>query len=101
MNWVKRGQAPSTLTGLQSFPDGTTGPRPLCPYPEVAVWNGMAARTWHPTSRAGHHGESWIQPFKLLQHDAIGQGVALNGDVLSNFRTTDPGWSPHRAQRFD
>ncbi|HVH27256.1 MAG TPA: tannase/feruloyl esterase family alpha/beta hydrolase [Vicinamibacterales bacterium] len=43
MDWVERGEAPSTLTGLRSLPDGTTRTRPLCPYPEVAVWNGVGS----------------------------------------------------------
>jgi pimeloyl-ACP methyl ester carboxylesterase len=43
MNWVERGQPPSALTGLRSLPDGTTRTRPLCPYPDVAVWNGAGS----------------------------------------------------------
>jgi hypothetical protein len=43
VNWVERGQAPATLTGLRPLPDGTTRTRPLCLYPEVAVWNGVGS----------------------------------------------------------
>jgi hypothetical protein len=43
MNWVERGQAPATLTGPRLLPDGSTRTRPLCPYPEVAVWNGAGS----------------------------------------------------------
>jgi hypothetical protein len=43
MNWVERGEAPTTVMGLRSLPDGTTRTRPLCLYPEVAVWNGAGS----------------------------------------------------------
>jgi hypothetical protein len=43
MNWVERGEAPATLTGLRSLSDGTTRTRPLCLYPDVAVWNGAGS----------------------------------------------------------
>jgi pimeloyl-ACP methyl ester carboxylesterase len=43
INWVERGAAPSTLTSPRPLPDGTTRTRPLCLYPEVAVWNGVGS----------------------------------------------------------
>ena len=43
VQWVENGTAPATLLGTKYFND--TGPgivfqRPICPYPEEAVWNG-------------------------------------------------------------
>ena len=43
VQWVENGTAPDTLLGTKYFND--TGPgiifqRPICPYPEQAVWNG-------------------------------------------------------------
>ena len=38
VKWVENGVAPDTILATQSLSDGTTRTRPLCPYPEVAVW---------------------------------------------------------------
>jgi len=40
VNWVENGVAPDTILASQILSDGTTRTRPLCPYPEVAVWTG-------------------------------------------------------------
>jgi pimeloyl-ACP methyl ester carboxylesterase len=43
VRWVERGEAPATMTASRSLPGGATRTRPLCLYPEVAVWNGSGS----------------------------------------------------------
>jgi hypothetical protein len=43
VKWVERGEAPDTIPAARSLPDGTTRTRPLCPYPERAVWKGTGS----------------------------------------------------------
>ena len=43
VNWVERSEAPATITASRSLPDGATRTRPLCPYPQVAVWKGSGS----------------------------------------------------------
>jgi feruloyl esterase len=47
VNWVEHGVAPETITASRpiTLPDGTAGTRtrPLCSYPDVAVWTGRGS----------------------------------------------------------
>ena len=43
VNWVQRGEAPATISASRSLPDGATRTRPLCPYPQVAVWKDVGS----------------------------------------------------------
>lgn len=43
VNWVEHGDAPDTITAARSLPDGARRTRPLCPYPQHAVWNGTGS----------------------------------------------------------
>jgi hypothetical protein len=43
VNWVQRGEAPATITASRSLPNGATRTRPLCPYPQLAVWKGAGS----------------------------------------------------------
>jgi pimeloyl-ACP methyl ester carboxylesterase len=43
VSWVERGQAPDTIRASRKLPDETTRSRPLCRYPEVAVWSGTGS----------------------------------------------------------
>ena len=43
VNWVENGVAPDSILATQILSDGTTRTRPLCPYPDVAVWTGQGS----------------------------------------------------------
>jgi hypothetical protein len=43
VNWVENGVAPETILATQTLSNGTTRTRPLCPYPDVAVWTGQGS----------------------------------------------------------
>jgi hypothetical protein len=43
VDWVERGQAPETILASRTLSDGSTRTRPLCPYPDTAVWNGAGS----------------------------------------------------------
>jgi len=43
VNWVEHSEAPSTIMASRPLPGGTTRTRPLCPYPQVAVWKGSGS----------------------------------------------------------
>jgi hypothetical protein len=43
VNWVEHGDAPSTILASRPLPGGATRTRPLCPYPQVAVWKGSGS----------------------------------------------------------
>jgi hypothetical protein len=40
VTWVETGVAPQTILATQALSTGMTRSRPLCPYPDVAVWTG-------------------------------------------------------------
>ena len=43
-NWVENGEAPDTIMSSSAPGRGMTGPsrtRPMCPYPQYAVWDGV------------------------------------------------------------
>jgi len=40
VKWVERGEAPETIPSSRALPGGGTRTRPLCKYPERAVWKG-------------------------------------------------------------
>jgi feruloyl esterase len=40
VNWVERGQAPDTIPAAHLEAGRAVRSRPLCPYPQRAVWNG-------------------------------------------------------------
>ena len=40
VNWVENGEAPDTILAAQNLGGGMMRTRPLCPYPDVAVWTG-------------------------------------------------------------
>jgi hypothetical protein len=42
-NWVEHGAPPETLLASRPLPDGRIRTRPLCKYPERAVWNGTGS----------------------------------------------------------
>jgi hypothetical protein len=42
VNWVEHGQAPETILASKAITGGTQT-RPLCPYPEFAVWTGTGS----------------------------------------------------------
>ena len=43
-NWVERGQAPQEVLASRVEPDGRVSKtRPLCPYPQVATYNGTGS----------------------------------------------------------
>jgi len=41
VDWVEKGKEPAALIGTATYPNLRT--RPICPYPEVARWNGSSA----------------------------------------------------------
>src|SRR5262249_45086505 len=41
--WVEHGRAPDQIVASQSTKDGVTRTRPLCPYPQVAVYKGTGS----------------------------------------------------------
>jgi pimeloyl-ACP methyl ester carboxylesterase len=43
VKWVELGEAPATLSASRSLPAGATRTRPLCLYPDVAVWKGSGS----------------------------------------------------------
>jgi tannase/feruloyl esterase len=43
VNWVEHGEVPSTITASRTLPTGALRTRPLCPYPQTAVWNGSGS----------------------------------------------------------
>jgi hypothetical protein len=43
VKWVESGETPATITASRSLPGGGTRTRPLCLYPEVAMWNGSGS----------------------------------------------------------
>jgi hypothetical protein len=43
VKWVERGEAPDTIPAARALPDGTMRTRPLCRYPERAVWTGAGS----------------------------------------------------------
>lgn len=43
VNWVEHRDAPSTIMASRPLPGGATRTRPLCPYPQVAVWKGTGS----------------------------------------------------------
>src|SRR5262245_38952617 len=43
VDWVEKGTAPATITASRPLPAGGTRTRPLCPYPEVAVYKGSGS----------------------------------------------------------
>ncbi len=51
VNWVERGQAPATLQAETRTAGQVTRSRPLCPYPQTAIYNGSGstddARNFH------------------------------------------------------
>jgi hypothetical protein len=51
VDWVEHGQAPASLTAVTRTGDQVTRSRPLCPYPQTALYNGSGstddARSFH------------------------------------------------------
>ena len=43
VDWVENGQAPETILASRTLGDGSTRTRPLCPYPDTAVWSGAGS----------------------------------------------------------
>ncbi|MDX1384715.1 MAG: tannase/feruloyl esterase family alpha/beta hydrolase, partial [Thermoanaerobaculia bacterium] len=42
--WVEEGEAPARIVAAKQVEGATVRTRPLCPYPEVAAWNGVGDR---------------------------------------------------------
>lgn len=46
VDWVEKGEAPTTLDGARLDENGaTTAAQPICPYPTVARWDGQGDPT--------------------------------------------------------
>lgn len=43
VKWVEHGEAPDAITAARKLPDGTTRTRPLCLYPQHAIWKGTGS----------------------------------------------------------
>jgi Tannase and feruloyl esterase len=43
MNWVERGVAPERIVGARIVQNKTVRTRPLCPYPQVAKYQGSGS----------------------------------------------------------
>ncbi len=43
IRWVEQNEAPNRLVATKRLPDGTLRRRPLCPYPQIAVYKGSGS----------------------------------------------------------
>lgn len=109
MRWVENGTKPEQLIATKwkndTFEDGLVMQRPLCPYPQKAVYGGSDADDWHiPTSWSCQEGQLLSFP---LQNGSLGtvKSVCVDNCTSStgkgNGSTSNPGHKKNGAKSLE